>query len=59
MCTVTAAKAHEVQFGLNSELGFQTNALKTPLDPKADGIFVLMPILTLRQPIPRRSSFSG
>ena len=50
MCSVTTAKAHEIQLGINSELGFQTNALKTPFNPKADGIFVLMPILTLSQP---------
>ncbi|MCH2186971.1 hypothetical protein MK280_13980 [Myxococcota bacterium] len=47
---MTTAMAHEIQLGINSELGFQTNALKTPINPKADGIFVLMPIVTLSQP---------
>ena len=50
MCSVTTAKAHEVQLGINSELGFQSNVLKTVIDPKADGIFILTPILTLSQP---------
>lgn len=50
MCSVTTTKAHEIQLGINSELGFQTNVLKTPVDPRVDGIFVLMPIVTLSQP---------
>ena len=50
MCTLTTAKAHEIQLGVNTELGFQTNVLKTIIDPKPDGIFVLTPIITLAQP---------